>query len=319
MAILGKYLCGGDNVINTGLPTCDMEMSVFTRFHFVPKGTRQTQANLLVFDTFLTNAYKDDLPAKRYYPFVNAVDTQDKSEAATYETYPDGSKVKIRDGKYMLEFKFKGGIKAYQQHKSFDKKHTSFDVQFIDEISNAVLGTKYKNSNSFDFAGFSLSMIDVSQYKHASQAGSGEWMITLTLLNNAEFDANGVAVQFDSTFSVGSLQGLRDIDITINTQVTNVLNVTVTANGENLLTLYPTAIVQTAIWKATKADNTVLAITSVAASTTTVGAITVTFDSTAYTALAAGSVLKLTLGPVSAMTAALINGYEGESYVTIIK
>jgi hypothetical protein len=319
MPILGKYQCGGDTVINTGLAQCDIVLSVFERFQLIPKNTLQTNANVLVYDTFLINAYKNDNPALRYYPFINAVDTQDKSEKGVYQTTANGSKVKIRDGKYALEFKFMGGLKAYQVHKSFDGKQDTFDVQFIDTIGNAVCGTRKKNLSGFDFAGFAIDLIDVSQYTHPTQTTKGEWTVTIELSDNDQFDKNGIVVQFDSTFSVASLFGLRDLDVVQTTLVANVLDVTVNDNGTNLYDAFSTGLGTPAVWKVyNNATNALFTVTSVVA-TPASKTIKLTLDSTAYTALASGTQLRAVLGPVSALSTALVNGYEGEAFVIITK
>jgi hypothetical protein len=146
--------------------------------------------------------------------------------------------------------------------------------------------------------------------------------ISISIIDSRDFIENA---EFAGTsFNASDIVGLNDVTLTAISNVSNVWKIGATIPTSNILSAlnlastYTTELAVSSLWVAGTGTNfaTPLAITSVAYDAT-LKAWTITFDSTAYTALAVPSNIQLSLADSVTLNTADVTGIEGSPVILV--
>lgn len=257
---------------------------------------------------FLDRLKRNTGDSEKLFPFPVVQGTTDQTEAAKYGTLGYGLKSKLIRSKPGYEFDVIAG-------SSLEKKLIKFDGQ---ELPLFIFDDKFQIAGRLDTDGNWLGakwLVGVEPRPYGDAQNAKSTKITISLVDSADFVEN--AAFFLSDFSTADLVGLKDaVASEFAANSTNVFKIgykipTAILNGDiNIFDTYGTAIAALTFTAKTGATfATTLAITSVAVDNT-LKCLTVTFDSTAFTALASGAKIKLIPPTAAVLDAADVTGIE---------
>lgn len=247
----------------------------------------------------------------KLFPFPVIQGNTAKTTAAKYGTLGYGLEIKLLRSKQGYEFDVLAG-------SQLEKKLIKFDGQIVpilifDDRSN-VWGVVDSDLN-FKGAKYLIG-VEPKDFEDAQNAKTTK--ISISIIDSRDFTEN--AKYASTTFNSADLVGLNDATLfettthaanvwkigakILNSSINSFLNVHDTTG-------YAAALASGALWVAKTGATfaTALTITSVADDATN-GGWTVTFDSTAYTALSAGAKIKLSLVDPETLDAADVTGIE---------
>lgn len=250
----------------------------------------------------------------KLYPFPQARTITDNTEAPTNATLGDGTVVPIREGKpaYTVE-----SLIGSLQEKQMRKFNGQIVPVFIFDDNGRVWGKQDING---DFVGINAQL-------YTQGAGFGNFSDAKTTKTTVSFQSAkdffdfGAFAQTD--FDVSDLQGLYDVTLTELSHVSNAYKIaanvkTLNINSPvNMYDTYSTQLANGSMWvaKTGATFGTTLAITSVVVDAATKSWV-VTFDTTAFGALASLAKIKLSLVPPTALEAGSV--FDIESVPLII-
>lgn len=253
--------------------------------------------------------------AGKVFVFPIIQDVSDKSEGNKEGSLNQGFKTVLLEGKPAYEFKVFAGQSLVPQLRKFNNQ--SLRTLILD-ANNRVWGVK----SGANFIG-AQAKIFTGGLKFATGQNVEEGVVTISVSYLKASELNDDAAFGEITSSAG-ITGLIDAQVTYVSNIANVYKIGVQiATAEigstiNLYDSYSTVLASSSLWTAKTGATygTTLAITSVAIDAA-LSAWTVTFDSTAYTALAALSNIKLNLAAPSVLDAAGVDGIEGIELILI--
>lgn len=302
---------------NTGEILCDKSKAVTKKpFIFngsVPGVTTMDPAAFLA--ALVGKSVLSKLATEKVFPLPELQDIADTSEANTEGTLGLGFKTILREGKPSFDYKFFGGNSLLKQLRKFNNA----TVRFIEyDTQSNMWGTLSGNT----FQGFRAKLF-FSGGKAATGTNVEEGVITMrmSVLDTTEYIDNAKFMPI--TGNINDIVGLLDVDLSeASAHVSNVYKILVQAETSqanlkiNFFDDYSTLLANVARWEAfTGATfNTSLTITSVAADAAN-KAFTITFDTTAFGALAVGAKIKLNLKSPDILAAADITGIEGNPII----
>lgn len=302
---------------NTGEIACDKAKAV-TKKLFIFNGSVPGVAsmdNATFLAALVTKSKLSKLATEKIFPLPEVQDISNTSDANTEGTLGLGFKTILREGKPSFEYKFFAGNALLKQLRKFNNS----TVRFVELDTNSNLwGTTLSGA----FTGISAKMFFTGG-KAATGAAVEEGVVTLRLsvLSTAEYTDNAVFMPI--TGNINDVVGLLDVDLSeVSAHVSNVYKIFVQAPTSqanlmiNFYDDYSTLLANVAMWEAFTGNtfNTSLVITSVAADAAN-KAFTVTFDTTAFGALAVGAKIKLNLKAPNVLDAANITGIEGNAII----
>ena len=303
-------LCGFSNG-NTGIVDCDVQKGLPQQI-VVGSGefTASNYASTSAFQTsFIAKLKLANGSASKLFPFPVIQGVSDKSTAAKFGTSGYGLQVKLLRSKPGYEFEVLTGTLAEKALIKYDGKIVPI---YIVDSANNVWGVR---TTAGTFKG-SMHLISVEPRGFGDGANAKFTKITVSMVDSRDEVENAafVATNFVSTDLVGLTNA------TISQTAANVANVykigvkiLTDAMGVslNVRDLYATQLAVGSLWVAKTGANftTTLAITSVADDPAN-GGWTVTFDSTAYAALATGALIQLSLVTPDLLDAANITQLE---------
>jgi hypothetical protein len=254
----------------------------------------------------------------KLFPFPEVAEVANNTEADTTGSLALGPVIRLKKGRPSYTYTVDIGHYQFQKLLAFDNKVVP--VFLFDDAAQwwAYRPAAPSNTrNTRDISGeMALVTISGNGFEDGANAATGKCTITFSYLSIDDFEKRS-AYGVLTNMSAGDLEGLVDIMLSEATaHTTNAYKIKVTIPGPVLgqeLDVYDdyaaglAALTWTAKTGAT--FSTSLTITSVAVDAT-LKALTVTFDSTAYTALANGAEIKLTPPSVATLVGANIVGYE---------
>lgn len=311
----------GQVAANTGTVDCDVVRGVPASI-IVGSGSFLTSdyATSAGFKTaFLQKIKKANTASDKLFPFPVIQGTTDKTVAAKEGNLGYGLRVVLLRSKPGYEFDVLAGSSLEKKLMKFNNK--TIPVYVFDDASN-IWGVV----NSVGTFSGALYLLTVEPRGFGDGQNPQTTKISISIIDSKDFTENS---KFASTdFTTSDLTGLLDAVLFITAaNATNVYHI-----GAKILTdalnsfvdvhansVYATGLAASANWVAKTGTTfaTTLAITSVADDATN-GGWTVTFDSTAYTALASGVQIKLNFTDPATLDAAGITGIEG-NYIIITK
>lgn len=302
-------LCGSIGA-NTGQIDCDPTRGNPARI--MPGGatfSSSDYADQTTMDAAIVSKLK--LPtgnSQKLYPFPVIQGTTDQTEAAKYGNLGYGLKVKLLRSKNGYEFEVLAGT-------ALEKKLIAFDGQVIPLLilddKSQIAGIKDSNGN-FKGANYLIG-VEPAGYGDAQNAKSTK--ITISIVDSQDFTEN--AYFYTTALPSSSIVGLKDVILSEpQAHSTNVYKIkmkipTAKLNGDlDIWDDYGSLIAALTFTAGTGTNyGTSLTITSVAADNT-LKALTVTFDSTAFTALSSGAKIKLIPPTPAVLDAANVTGVE---------
>ena len=310
----------GTSVLNTGLPTCYFDpKNIYGAVH-IPKGKTWTQTELLTFKTVLQDAIAEDSIADRIFPIKTFEDMEDKSSESVMEDTKYGGKRKVRDGKYSWYFTYtNGGTELNRSLKTFDNQQEAFDVLFIDNVNNGLIGVSAGDYGT-EFGGFNLELLDVPNFKINDGSASTKYQIGYSLQDSDEVNNSISIVQFEPTYNIlKNLNGLKNIKMVVHTAMaTGLIKFKLMSGGVDLADYFSTELADVALYTS---YNNVTGLPIVNASMTYVAAtktfnLLLTVADANYIAAGSGGLINIELGDVTALVAAGVVGY-GNSVITV--
>lgn len=256
--------------------------------------------------------------ANKLFPFPEISEVAPTTEADTFGKLALGSNRRLRKGKPSYDYSVEIGHTQYQKLLAFDNKIVpvfTFDDAGQMWGYRAAAAANTPNTNAWK-GELALVTISGNGFEDGNAAATGVAKISISYQSIDDFDKRGTYVLLPN-LSTGDLAGLKDVMLSEpQAHSTNVYKIKMTiplpklASDLNIYDEYGAGLAALT-WTAGTGTNygTSLAITSVAVDAT-LKALTVTFDSTAFTALASGAKIKLTPPTVAAMVAAGITGIE---------
>lgn len=298
------YSLCGTSVANTGEQGCDKAKGVLRNL-FIFNGAIAA-ADYVDQDTFFNqmveNAKLTKNATNKVFPIAENQDFTDSSEANKEGTFNQGLKITLMEGKPGYKFKLAAGSDLLKRLRTFNNQ----TVRIIEYDADGVFwGTK----SGTDFKGYQAKLFFAGGKLASGQnIEQGFVEVTVSILSVSEYLDN--SYWMESTGNVADIVPLIDVALTDISHSTNVWKIGMYIQGSNLIGPYNIfdthgAAIAALTFTAGTGTNygTSLAITSVAVDNT-LKCLTVTFDSTAYTALAGGTVIKLSPPTVAVLDAA---------------
>ena len=292
-------LCGA-SVDNLGQQECDKSKGVLQRIAIfngtIPSASYVDTATF--FNQLVTNSKLAKSAANKLFPLPEIQELANSSESNKEGSLNLGFKTVLLEGKPGLKIKFFGGADMLKRLKTFDNQ----TVRIIEYDANGVFwGTK----SGTDFIGYQAKLFFTGGHMATGQAvEEGVIECSISYLSAIEYFKNSYWMESAGNYS--DITPLLDVNLTNISHSSNVWKVGMKINGSNLegpYNIYDThgAAIAALTFTAGTGTNygTSLAITSVAVDAS-LKALTVTFDSTAYTALASNTVIRLS-GPTPAV------------------
>lgn len=238
-------------------------------------------------------------------------DPQDTSDANKEGQVGEGSKKVLVEGKPSFTYRVEIGQDQFKRLRKFN--NLLVPVWTYDDAFNL---WGIKTSGNF---GGCVAKLFFSDMRQTTSSTPVSCLVTVSYQSAKSYNDEAYYVGVDLAESEPA--GLLDGNLVYVSNSTNVYKIAIRANTAafnkfiNIAEKYNASMVAgqfTAFTGATFATS--LAITSVAYDST-LKAMTVTFDSTAYTALSAGAKIKLKWGPVATLDTANIDGIEGQPVI----
>lgn len=305
--ILGLANCASpDSVFNSGIPLCDLAKGKIKGVILADRGVSFTPADRASVASMIAAIKTKTTAARgsRVYPVFDINNFEDSTGEPQTGSIGNLSTatIVVQDGIPVFRFGYNGSEKRHARMALMNG--ASLDVFFIDD-KFAMYGTQ---------SGDNLKGYNVLQaYTYVSRFivadAVNQYSFQLTLGSIAEYRENSNYVVLNS--GVLSAQGLIDVELFELSNVANVYKIQPIADGGTNLSANDTtnAAIAGLTFTAKRLDTgAAIPITSVAADNT-LDALTVTFDSTAWTA-AAGQDVQLN-GPSAAdLAGAGVKPYE---------
>lgn len=293
-------LCAGV-VANTGELACDVSKGVLKKL-FIFNGevdSADYATPELLLTKLVANSKLSKSATNKVFPINEAQDIADASEANKEGSLGLGFKAVLLEGKPAYTVKIFAGADLLKRLRKFNNQ----TVRVFEYDSNNVLwGTK----SGTKFIGYSCKLFFTGG-KLATGQNVEEGIVTFTLsiLSVSEYIDNSFYAKISG--NIEDVKALNDVQLTYISNITNVFKIGMyiptakLTDGSiyNIFEDYGALIAALTFAAGTGASyGTPLTITSVAVDNT-LECLTVTFDSTAYTALAGGTVIRLS-GPTPA-------------------
>ncbi|HSW96889.1 MAG TPA: hypothetical protein VLF89_03610 [Candidatus Saccharimonadales bacterium] len=310
--IIGLPSCvSPDTEFNTGVPLCDLIKGRIIGVIFADKGKTFTSSDCAS-SASLISAVKTATTAARggrVYPVWALLNFEDNTGDPSTGSIGNLTTATIvtQDGVPQFKFGYNGGE---IQHKVMTAlTGGSYDVFFVD-ASYAMYG--YKTSAG-EIHGYSIlqAYVDPSKFTVADAVNKYSFRVTLADIKQYRDQTTFVITNSGILAAVG----LINVRVTELSHVTNVYKMKVIADGGTDLEPINGAAIAGLTWTAKKvSDGTAFIITSTADDVAN-KAITVTFDSTTFTALPSGAQIQLYGPTAAALSGAGVKPYE---FVSVI-
>lgn len=249
--------------------------------------------------------------ADKLFPFPVIQGVTDQTEAATFGTLGYGLRVKLRRAKQGYEFDVLAGSALEKRMMAFDGKQVPFFI--LDDNVNYNMWGVQDGDGNFEGA---MYLVGVEPRGWGDGQNAKTTKVTLSIVDARDWIENAAIAP--TSFSANDLKGLNDVILVeAAAHASNVHYIKMyvptaqLGNGLDITEQYGDDIADTALWGAFTGAGyaTPLTITSVVYDATN-KRLVFTFDSTAYTALAADATIKLVPDDVPTLDAADVTGIE---------
>lgn len=241
--------------VNTGLPSCDFDPGNINWACLVPKAHEFTEANLASSATFIAafQALTLNPPATRAYPIGQLDDPEDKSEETVFETTKYGSKIFVRDGRYVWQFRIMNcGVKLLGKLMNFNQTK-NYKIIFGNS-KNWIIGTQ-STGVSGGLKGLGIDNIQFNKWKLADGSKGTLYTFEVTLSEPSELNENIAFCHLDSSPNE-NVKGILDVTLTQNALVSSAsidIELTTDIGSVNLFDDYAADLDAAGAWLVTKA------------------------------------------------------------------
>jgi hypothetical protein len=256
--------------------------------------------------------------SSKLFPFPEILEVAVTTEGKTTGSLALGPIRRLRKGRPGYTFSCEIGHYQFQQLLAWDNTEVrvfTFDDKNLMWSYRAAAAANTPNTNPLK-GELALLTIEGNGFEDGANAATGVCIIDLSFRSVDDFEKRSVYAELPD-LSIGDMEGLKDVMLSEpQAHASNVHKIKMTipvpkVGGDmNIYSDYGSTIAGLT-WTAGTGTNygTALTITSVAVDST-LECLSVTFDSTAYTALASGAKIKLTPPNVAALVAANILNIE---------
>ena len=287
------YSLCGKSVANTGELACDKSRGVLKKILITNGAISESDyADELTFiNKLIANSKLSKDDSDKVFPINEAQDLADASEANKEGSLNLGFKTVLLEGKPAYTVKLFAGGDLLKRLRKFNNQ----TVRIIEyDANNVFWGTK----SGTTFKGFQAKLFFTGNKIATGQnVEEGVVTVSISILSTSEYFDN--AYWIESAGNVEDIKALMDVTMNVISSASNVYKIGLGIIGSDLKGAYDiwgdygAEIAATTFTAKTGAGfATDLAVTSVAADDT-LGALTVTFDTTAYAALATGAKIQL--------------------------
>lgn len=306
---------------NTGAVDCGEKRRIPQQF--VVGGKEFTASEYADADTFqdaMVAAFKLNTgDASKLYPFPPIAKVAPGSEGNTTGSLPFGVTRRLRKGRPTYTYSVEISQEQFTKLLAFDGK--TLPVFTWDDVSNmwgyrANAAANTKNTNVFKGERAYIT-IEGNGFEDGENVETGVATITVSYVSVSDFEKRGSYISLPE-LSSSDMVGLKDVVLyEPSVNVSNVYKVKmiipqpkIDGGDRDIYDEYGALIAAETFTAFTGATfSTPLTITSIAVDSTN-KALTVTFDSTAYTALASGAKIKLVPPTAAVLDAADVPGIE---------
>lgn len=208
MATLFNHLdCTSQAAVGTGLADCEVSLDAPSGFILVPTNWEVDPSAIDVNGAYI----KNEIAARRWHPFNNAVDYIENNEETVFKTYNRGIKSQVRKGLPEFDFIFNNGVFFHAAATSFDS-FQGYKVIFVHD--NGVLQAGLKTDLT-TITGMDLGYIDTATWKNADGAEPNETMIKMQLTSANQYNSRKAIIQFaNNNIDSSDIQGVVEARIT---------------------------------------------------------------------------------------------------------
>jgi hypothetical protein len=262
------------------------------------------------FNKLVTNSKLSKTSADKIFTLEETQDLARNSESNAEGTLNLGFKTIIREGRPGYKWKFFGSADQLSRLRSFNSK----TVRILEMDANSVVwGTK----SGTNFIGYQAKLFfSGGEIATGQAAEEGVIECDVSILNNTEYKDNPYYCELPTDVNTEDIRSLIDVTMAEVSHTTNVWKISMKIPSTNLIENYNIyddygSVIAGLTFTAGTGVNyaTALVITSVVVDATN-KCLTVTFDSTAYTALSAGDKIKLIPPTPAVMDTANVTGIE---------
>jgi hypothetical protein len=306
------YSLCGTSTDNVGQQECDKAKGVLSKILLFNGsiGSADYASELAFLNKLIANSKLSKSDSDKVFPLQEAQDLSDTSEANKEGSLNQGFKAVLLEGKPAYQAKLFAGSDLLKRLRTFNNQI----VRIIELDTNGVFwGTKVGTN----FKGYQAKLFFTGgRIATGQNVEEGVVTVTVSILSVSEYINNTYWIETVAGGNVEDITALIDVNLTNISNVANVWKIGLKIPGSNLTGDYNifdakgAAIAALTFTAGTGTGyGTSLTITSIAVDNT-LKCLTVTFDSTAYTALAAATVIRLS-GPTPAvLDAADVDGTE---------
>lgn len=291
---MSSYSLCGTSVDNTGEQACDKSRGVLRKlFIFNGDIAAADYADITTFfNRLVTNSKLSKNDQDKIFVINEAQDLADSSDANKEGSLNLGFKTVLLEGKPGYKMKFFAGSDLLKRLRTFNNQ----PIRILEYDANGVVwGTK----SGTNFKGFAAKMFFTGNKISTGQnVEEGVVDVSVSILSASEYFDN--AYWMETSGNVEDIVPLIDVSLAYVSHVTNVLKYSMKIPGSNLIGGYsigPTYGAMIAALAFTAKSGAGVPALALAITSTTYDAVNdllvVTYDSTAYTAVVAGTNIKL--------------------------
>lgn len=292
-----------DSVFNVGVPLCDLAKGKMKGVIFLDKGVTFSPSDCASVVAFIAALKAKTIAARgsRAYPVFDINNFEDNTGDPTTGSIGNLTTATIVTSDAIPAFRFGYNGTETRHRRMALMSGSSLDVMFLDD-KFAVYGTA-KGDN---FGGYSVlqAYADTSKFIVADAVNQYSFRITLGSISEYR-DASRFVV---TNTGVLAAVGLINVELKLQSSATNVHDFLIIADGgTDLGPLYGTIIDGLTFTAVNLETGAAFTVTSVAYAA---GELTITLDSTAWTALTVGDRVQINGPSASALSAAGVKPFE---------
>lgn len=316
--ILNVANCGGvTSTLNTGVPLCDVIRDIPYGIFLLDAGLEfdaADRASIAIFVAVLKTASRA-ARGSRVFPIWALTNFEDRTKEATKAAVGNLSiqDIQLVDAIPAFDFQHRKGDFFHQLLMKAEAG--GYTIAIVDK-KYAFYGTKTSAGN---FTGYTYEEFKTQLPRFQTPSTPSHYPFGVVFSSITEWKENLAIIQLDST--VASVSGIRDVVLTLESQVTNVAKIkAIGIGGKNVGELYSTELAAVTAWVAkNKQTGAAFTITSVAWDAALLR-FNVTLDTTLYTALAPGDIVTIELNtPANLLATNNVDGYESTAPVEVVK
>lgn len=236
---------------NLGVPECAINPALIVGAIAVPKGTTFNAADIADFQTTLQTLVTNATKIERGQIMGGFLEIDDQSEDIQEKTYGYGQKVVTRDEQYVWSFQYlDGGFCYHRQMLGFKGKEGQYDFLFVDS-AGVIWGTQATDATTGAPAvkGIALTQIYVYNWKAATGSDPARYMVRFTIANAKQINEQAAFISdlgFDVFTDINLVQDINFDFVTsdeVDADGDIALALTTGCGGTNLVSAYPTEVV----------------------------------------------------------------------------